>query len=148
MNSNKKNIQKFYKGLLIPISLCLIFFGLNAAILMLSGEYLDVDQIINKQLRTNGVYGSAFFQRENHYKQRLYEITKPQIVAIGSSRVMPIQAVDFTAPFGNLGSSRSSLSDKVGFSKALFSKQKPALVIFALDFWWFLGVYFRQDKSS
>ena len=132
-------MRKFYKGLFIPIGLCLIFFGLNAAILIQSGEYLDVDQIITKQLRTNGVYGSAFFQRENHYKQRLYEITKPQVVAVGSSRVMPLQAVDFTTPFGNLGSSRSSLSDKMDFSKALLTKQKPALVIFALDFWWFLG---------
>jgi hypothetical protein len=76
------------------------------------------------------------------YKAAGYRIAKPEILALGSSRVMQLRQKFFTAPFFNGGASeeRSIYSTREALN-AFLTVHEPKLVIVGLDFFWFNAAY-------
>lgn len=134
----KIKMKSFYLGLIVPVLLAAVFLGFNAFLLTRAGEYLSLDEILDKQEKTGGVYGSALYQRTYYYKQRMFDRYTPETIVIGSSRVLQMRAEDFSVGFVNLGS-LSSLDEVADLSHALFEKTAPGLVILGVDYWWFAG---------
>jgi hypothetical protein len=136
--TKKKDPASFFLGMAVPLILCTLMFGFSAVLLTRAGEYASLDRILDKQMRTGGVYGSPLYQRTYYYKQRIYERTRPEVAVLGSSRVLQFQAQDFRVSFANLGS-MSSLDEVSDLARAVFGGHKPSLLILGVDFWWFLG---------
>jgi hypothetical protein len=134
----KTQMKNFYLGLLLPVLFSVVFLGFNALLLTRAGEYLSLEAILDKQEKTNGVYGSGLYQRTYYYKQKMFDRYTPETVVIGSSRVLQMRAEDFSVGFVNLGS-LSSLDEVFDLSHALFETASPGLLILGVDFWWFAG---------
>lgn len=84
------------------------------------------------------IFGSGISQDFVDYKLRLYEAVKPEIVAIGSSRVMQFRGAWFRQKFLNMGGVAGNLGVLRSTLDAMLAAHKPKAVIIGLDFWWFL----------
>ncbi len=135
-SSERRNLRKFYIGLIVPLLVCALYFGFATLLLLRSGEYLPLDTIIEKQEKTGGIYGSAVLMRGFYFKQRLYDLRKPDIITLGSSRVLGFRQEDFSKPFVNMGS-LSDLEEVIEVAQTSLKTHLPELVILGVDFWWF-----------
>ena len=67
-----------------------LFFLLSVpvAILVFSGEFLSLDQIIKKQTEHSSLVGIAYSEINPHYKFLRTTKLQPTILSLGTSRVM------------------------------------------------------------
>lgn len=82
--------------------------------------------------------------RGMHYsaiKSRIYNIIKPNIAAVGSSRVLQIREAFFNMPFYNMGYSVGSIPELKETINRMDKSHKPDLIIMGIDFWWFSKYY-------
>jgi len=132
-------IMKFNFVLIYLVST--IFFGipivLNLIILKNSGELDSVETVVEKQISENTLYGSGTNQNTFFYKLELLKVTKPNIVALGSSRVMQFRKEMFNTSFCNTGGAINSVDEAEKFVNEMLKGHKPKIVIFGLDDWWF-----------
>ncbi|MDR1857335.1 MAG: hypothetical protein LBR22_09330 [Desulfovibrio sp.] len=84
------------------------------------------------------VFGSGVSQDFVDYKLQLYAAAKPQIAALGSSRVMQFRGAYFRLPFMNVGGTAGNLAVLRSTLEAMLASHKPKAVILGLDFWWFM----------
>lgn len=84
------------------------------------------------------LFGSGLSQDFVDYKLHLYEIVKPEVVAIGSSRVMQFRGSWFRESFINMGGVAGNLGALRSTIDAILHMGKPKAMILGLDFWWFL----------
>lgn len=119
----------------------ILFFAipiiLNLIVLKNAGELDSVESIVHKQITDNMLYGSATNQNTFFYKLELIKATKPDIVAIGSSRVMQFRKEMFNTSFSNAGGAVNSVAEAEKFVNEMLKLHKPKIVIFGLDDWWF-----------
>lgn len=83
------------------------------------------------------IFGSGVSQDFVDYKLRLYAAVKPEIVVVGSSRVMQFRGSYFRRPFVNVGGTAGNLSVLRSTIDAMLKIHRPQVVIIGLDFWWF-----------
>jgi hypothetical protein len=133
----QESARRFYLGFLLPLVICFMALKGSELLLVRSGEYLDLDTVVERLGTTHGVYGTALSDRTWDFKQRLYRHIRPKVVAVGSSRVMQFRQEDFSVPFVNLGG--GDLDVITAETENLFRDQKPDLIIMGVDFWWFHG---------
>ena len=84
------------------------------------------------------LFGSGVSQDFVDYKLRLYAAVKPDITAVGSSRVMQFRAAYFRRPFLNMGGVAGNLAVLRSTLDVMLRIHKPQAVILGLDFWWFM----------
>lgn len=84
------------------------------------------------------LFGSGLSQDFVDYKLQLYAAAKPEIIAIGSSRVMQFRGAWFRERFLNMGGVAGNLAVLRSTIDAILACRKPEAVIIGLDFWWFL----------
>jgi hypothetical protein len=132
----KKSYQRFYIGIFIPIFLFAAYFEISARLLKAAGEDLSMEDTIARINDTSGYYGSALSQRTFYFKEHLYRRLQPDVVTLGSSRVLQFRADKFSSSFINLGG-MSGLDEADEIARALFATHPPKLLIFGVDFWWF-----------
>ena len=132
----QQSLKRFYKGFLVPLFLFGLYFGIMSAVLTRSGEYLSIEKTVEKLDRTHGLYGSALYQRTFYFKEEIYKFYKPEVVPLGSSRVLQFRQDYFTKPFINLGTI-SSLDEAMETGRNIFPEHTPQKMILGLDFWWF-----------
>lgn len=98
-----------------------------------------VERVVAAQARGDfALFGSALSQDFADYKLRLYDAVKPEIAAVGSSRVMQFRGDWFKRPFVNMGGAAGNLSLLRSTLRAMLAAHKPGAVIIGLDFWWFM----------
>ncbi len=118
----------------------LIPIGVNYLYLYNAGEFRSIKEIINYQniSQTYRKYGTAIHNDTYHYKLEGYKRRKPDVVAIGSSRVMQFRDRFFSKSFYNTGGAMTSLDRGRVLLKELFAiNHRPKLIILGIDFWWF-----------
>lgn len=93
------------------------------------------------------VFGSGLSQDFVDYKLRLYEAVKPEIIAIGSSRVMQFRGAWFKKSFLNMGGVAGNLAVLRSTVDALLTVSRPHAVIIGLDFWWFLPQWEKNPEE-
>lgn len=84
------------------------------------------------------VFGSGISQDFVDYKLQLFSAIKPDIVAIGSSRVMQFRSAYFRKAFLNMGGVAGNIAVLRSTVDAMLKIHKPEAVILGLDFWWFM----------
>jgi hypothetical protein len=108
----------------------------DVVVLWKAGEFTALDDIIQRQKR--GAIYNALSISFADYKYAAYTETRPQIVAIGTSRAMQIRATFFRPSFYNLGGLvQGPLQANAIANRLILRERPPKLVIFALDFWTF-----------
>lgn len=135
----------------ILIVLCVLFAGLPSVLAIVvfvrSGEYLQGTDLFELQRQRGGLYQTALSDDTYaiHTKMARYAAIKPDVVALGSSRVLQFRQRSFTRPFSNFGTSLSTLL-LLSVSQAMVLVHPPKMVLLGIDFWWFNEVrYTRND---
>jgi len=139
MKKYKTYLNQYAAYLLVVFALLL----LNALYLFNLGEFLSLDKIAAIQKKQFVIYGTALHDDFFSYKTALYEKFKPDIIAVGSSRVMQFREWSFSSKFTNMGGS-GSLDNVSEMLHEVVGIHKPKAVLLGVDFWWFNG----KAKSS
>jgi hypothetical protein len=125
-----------YGIFLIPLLTPLIT---NYLYLERAGEYMPLSDIIAEQkAEPHCLYGSGVHSDFVHYKLEGFRQTKPDIIAIGSSRVMQLRQQFFRDSFYNMGGSITSIDTAEHITKLMLEEHVPEVMIIGLDYWWFL----------
>jgi len=135
----------FIKKIIIFILPIGLIFIVPLFILLTSREYYSTEKAIEAQ--TNNpeiVYGPAYNNIDRLYKKQLVAAKQPEVVALGSSRVMQFRKEFFIKPesFVNGGGGASSLLEIEKFIKDLPTDNKIKLIIINLD-----HEMFKSDKQ-
>lgn len=102
-----------------------------------SGD-MDMKGAVQKQAAGEFViFGSGMSQDFVDYKLELYAAKKPQVLTLGSSRVMQFREKYFARPFVNVGGTAGNLAVLRSTIDAMLAVHKPEAIILGLDFWWF-----------
>jgi len=114
----------------------LALMGMSYRFLVRTGDTIAPSQAAARQEREDVLFGSALFFRPVPYKLALYELRKPDVAIVGSSRAIEFVRRGFTRSMVNLGSMRD-LAQIRSLLQSMFRVHRPKLVILTVDFWWF-----------
>ena len=103
-----------------------------------SGDLAVERAVKNQAAGRFALFGSGVSQDFVDYKLQLYAAVKPQVVALGSSRVMQFRGAYFRRPFLNVGGTAGNLPVLRSTLDAMLRLHRPEAVILGLDFWWFM----------
>jgi len=127
---------RFILIVLLPILLLLPAGITNWVFLHNVGELTPIEEIVEIQQRDGGLYGTALHPNVYSYKLELYAARRPEIVAIGSSRVLQFRQHLFSRPFVNLGRTVNYPAEAVKLVDDMLAVSTPELVIFGIDHYW------------
>lgn len=148
-DSSSENTFKKYSVVFFSIYAILFVILLpNLLFLRNTGEFLSIKKILSIQIRNDGMYGSALQDDFFKYKIGLYERIKPEIVAIGSSRVMQFGQEFFNKIFVTLGGTFNNLAEGEDSIDKMLSIHNPKVVIIGVDFWWFNRNWVEPGKNN
>jgi hypothetical protein len=129
--------KKFISLYLVIVILGCVLLSPLYIFLKNSYEHQSFDKIVASQRKINGIYGTALNQNTFKYKMELAKFVKPDILALGSSRVMKFREEFFKGSFINTGGATNDLNEGRLFVNELLKHHKPKVVIFGVDFRWF-----------
>ncbi len=125
---------------------------LNAAFLYRSGEGLSLESVAKKQISVFPdqlcLYESAISEQRLEHRVAAYQLQKPQIVVLGSSRANNFRSSHFNVPFMSMSRTVTSTSTLKDVGQLTFNINKPKLVILLLDPWWFWAETKRNNEQS
>ncbi|MBO6782208.1 MAG: hypothetical protein JJ899_02895 [Alphaproteobacteria bacterium] len=128
--------RRFILIFALPVALLLPAGLANLAFLDNTGELADIDEVAAIQQEAGGLYGTALHPNVYAYKLALLAARKPDIVAIGSSRVLQFRQAHFTHPFANLGRTVNYPAEAVKLVGDMLTRHKPEVVLFGIDHYW------------
>lgn len=109
---------------------------------------LSLPAVVEAQTRNpRCLFGSGIEQDNYTYKLALYRQARPDVVAVGSSRVMQIRGRYFKGAFVNMGGAVGSTLALASLVEAMLEVHRPKLVVIGVDFWWFNEAYSRNKNK-
>lgn len=108
----------------------------NYLFLRNAGELEPIERVAANQQREPGLYGTALYENSYPYKLALLAARQPDVVALGSSRVLQLRQDHFAARFLNLGRTVNYPREAEKLVADMLAITRPRVAIFALDFWW------------
>jgi len=136
-----KRYRRFLLVLIVPILLLLPIGLLNRAFLENAGELTPLEEVVHIQQTRGGLYGTALHANDYAYKLELYRARRPEIVVIGSSRVLQFRQALFTRPFANLGLTVNYPAEALKLIDDMLKISTPKVVIFGIDHYWLNTAY-------
>lgn len=141
---DKAGMRIFFRRVLRCLALCAFLAAplmLGYILLLRSvGELLGSRALARLSLSEPILWQSAYWDSAYYFKPGIAALRRPRVIALGSSRVMPMRAEMFRGSgmeFYNLGRSFQSIRD---FSEALSALEKsdarPELIFIEMDWWW------------
>ena len=128
--------RKYIFYFFIPLLLCIPLGVVNYFFLNSAGEISALEEITEKQANNDALYGTAIHHNVYSYKMELYKRYKPDIVIIGSSRVLQFRKNNFNNSMVNLGRTVNYPLEAEKLIDDILDISKPEIVIFGVDFWW------------
>ena len=109
----------------------LIFLGIILYILMITGELSNPDKIISYQSKNNILYGLAYSNPVKYFKLKNVEYKKPEIISLGTSRVLQFRDFFFKKPglFYNAGGGVATIKDFNTFINTLQTENLQVVII-------------------
>lgn len=93
------------------------------------------------------LWGPAFYQG-GAYKSARYELTRPDLLVLGSSRVTQFRAAMVpSVRFYNASLAATSLAEAETFLRAALPRHRPKAVVLGIDPWWFSPQWARQSPD-
>jgi len=117
-----------------------VLVGVPAVVLIASGELTSTKSVIDRQLRGEPVlFGPVYTNLVKPFKCATTQRRQPEVIALGSSRVMQFRASFFDAPqtFYNAGGAVNTIVDVSPFLRCVPAASRSPIVILALDQWFF-----------
>lgn len=146
-----KYFRKYFLGCLFGVLVVGVPFFFGNILLLRVGE-IGLENIVKMQLSDSAgavLYSSGLNQRAFSYKLRLMDGINPEIVAIGSSRALPVREEFFNRPFANLGRSVSSIGElEMLVDQLLQRERQPRLMLLFIDPWWFNKQYAKKGAGD
>ncbi|MFC1675848.1 hypothetical protein ACFL3G_02145 [Planctomycetota bacterium] len=105
-----------------------IIIGIPVALLWHGGECTSIDRVVQKQT-IQCVYGTAYSDRQPYLKLAAYLKRKPDILVLGTSRVMQFRSQMFTSSFYNCGGAVEEILDYRRFLSLIPDEATPKLLI-------------------
>ena len=132
-------LKRFFALLLgLVLAACLLVVPYTCWWLHSSGDLAVERAVKNQAAGRFALFGSGVSQDFVDYKLQLYAAVKPQVVALGSSRVMQFRGAYFRRPFLNVGGTAGNLPVLRSTLDAMLRLHRPEAVLLGLDFWWFM----------
>ena len=135
------NMKKFLLKTFIFVLPYAILFAFLGKVLFSSGELDSIEKIIDFQIANKSVlYGPAYTVSCPTYKLKSIIKRKPEIIALGSSRVMQFRDKFFTLSpdkFYNAGRGANKIKDFKDFLEKIPEEKLPKVVIMGLDPYFF-----------
>ncbi|MCE3046642.1 hypothetical protein [Helicobacter kayseriensis] len=100
-------------------------------------EHNSYEEIVQHQIRHNSIYGSALNENYFAYRLALIKQVKPEIIAIGSSRVGQFRQKFFSRSFVAAANASNSLEEMQQFITKILKLYRPKPMILGVDPWWF-----------
>src|SRR5579871_4488684 len=123
---------------LLPITL---YVSVTVGLPAFAGEFIPISQIASLQQGAAPIlFGRAYRDNFVAYKITSARLRKPEILALGSSRVLQFRAPLFNkkrSAFYNAGSAGPSLAAELDFLNHLGDGGLPKVLILGLDQEWF-----------
>lgn len=113
-------------------------------LLLKAKEDTTIEKIVKFQLEKNAIYNPLDFNTFQ-YKLELIKNKKPEIIALGSSRVMQFREESFNTKFITTGGAMNFLNEGYFFLKEMTKYHRPKIIILGLDFWWFNENYYQPS---
>ena len=151
---NYKKFIKFYILFFIIIfSIYAFLFLLSTIFVIKTKENLSIKEVIKLQKTGNYVYSQITDRPFYTYMCELFKLREPEIIAIGSSRVMQFKQDMFKKKFFTAGGIAPNMHVVKIFIEDTLKVHKPAKILLALDFWWFNpnytnGIYFEKIEEN
>jgi hypothetical protein len=117
-------------------ALALLFLA-NFIFLERSNEQTDPRTVALKQQQVGGLYQSAFYENTEAYKLALYDVVRPDIAIVGSSRVLQFRPYAITTSFLTTGAPTTGMAQIHERISKMLAIHSPKLLLLGLDFWWF-----------
>ena len=136
-----RDFSRFLRRYLALLALPGLIVAANILVVYRGGELTSYADIARRQGETQALFGAAFNQNAFGYKLAMVRRDAPEVVALGSSRVMLFRREDFTASFVNAGGAANFLNEMAEFLDQMQAFHTPKLLILGLDFWWFNPLY-------
>ncbi len=140
----------FYISILALFYLICAMAVLSPALLLWrSGEAYSPIRIVDWQTETGGIWDPSIIsngQIEHQYKEALVYRHKPEVMVMGSSRVLGYRNSMFATNMTNVGRGikYSLIDDEV---RRLVSIHKPQVILYAPDFWHFTLRSYETDLA-
>jgi len=131
-------MKSYLKNFFGCILIFLIFWTPLVFYPFIAGEYKNIGEITSKQLSSKNIvlYDTALHSITHDYKNFLFKKLHPEVVVLGSSRVMEFGQYMFSKSFYNLGSVMNNLEELQNYKSSLIEKT-PQLVLIGVEPWWF-----------
>jgi hypothetical protein len=124
----------YFLPLIVPV--CFVI-----SILFISKELIPANHIIDNLLSSNKAYlfGLAYSYQDPYYKKQLVIRSKPNVLVLGTSRVMQFKKCFFkdNAKFANAGGGVATIQQFIPFFENISSIDKPDIIIIGLDQYFF-----------
>jgi hypothetical protein len=136
--------KKYFYSYLILVFIFALPLLHNFLLLKKMGDFEPDVEIYKKQAASSGfcAYGSGIYNDAKNYKLSAYNIEKPDLIALGSSRALEFRQEFFKPKFYNMGFTVASVPDAERMVAKIMSIHKPKQIIMNVDFWWF------NDKAA
>jgi len=111
---------------------CMVYL-LGQLVLHRSGEMMSVDELVERQRETNGLY-FGFTVPTGNYKLAAYALRKPEIVILGSSRAHRQHQAYYLRPSYSMSGLVVIPRQALQILDLLTPIHKPKFVVYSLDF--------------
>ncbi|TCC96825.1 hypothetical protein [Pedobacter psychroterrae] len=138
-------MKLFIQKILLLCLILLVILCYPLYILYKAGEFVDPDTIINRQRKEHNLFHQAYTDESGYIKLRNVRLRKPEVLVLGSSRVMGFRSFFFKNESSFYNASRGAQSTK-GLNDFLDSipDVSPKILMVSLDQFWFN----ERSKSS
>lgn len=112
-------------------------------------ENLDLQQSVQSQIKNQDLYGRVLLGQDALFKVAMTQALKPDILVLGSSRVMQVRR-EFINPdysFYNAGGSIPTLEQGLIAYREISKTYIPKVIILGVDMWW-LNPNFNEDNTA
>ncbi len=117
-----------------------LIYAIPFFILLYTGEFTPLDRVIERQTQPHRTYFNFYYapNETNYFKLRSVILRKPEVVVLGSSRVLKLRTFFFKdASFYNAGQGAQKISQMKEFIERIPENGQPKVLILGLDQWSF-----------
>lgn len=134
---SNSSMMTFFKKILFFLSPLPLIFVIPIIVLILGREYISIDQALGMQMKySDSLFGFVYNDQSFiSYKQALVEYKNPEIIALGTSRVMQLRKEFFVRQdmFINAGGGAENLNDVSQFIQNLSATSSVKVILLGLD---------------
>lgn len=119
-----------------------VFIGVGEFFTRIYNEQYTFTEGIEHHIKNKTLYGRIIYSNYSLFKLEMTKKIKPQVLVIGSSRVMQIRKQFFkNKTFYNAGGIMTNLKQGLVGIDEILNEYSPEVVIIGLDMWWFNPKY-------